>query len=101
MTAEEWKALTPEQQAEAYERQKKIDQYDADVRVCRGEAERKAVVKFPVGRTGGSLSGVSGRQGEMEISLGLDWEFYRRCMERAGWEMSPFMERIRPGSGGR
>lgn len=95
MTEQEWKALTPEKKKEAWESQNKIERHDADDVRCRKEAERKILIAFPAGGTP-----VVAR-GEMEISLGSDGEFYRRCMEKAGWEIPLIIDRSRTGDAGK
>jgi hypothetical protein len=91
MTEQEWKALAPGQKKETRESQDKIERHDADDVRCRKEAQRKILISFPAGGTP-----VVAR-GEMEISLGSDGEFYRRCMEKAGWEIPQIIDRTRTG----
>jgi hypothetical protein len=92
MTEEEWYALTPEERAEAAERKKQLEQYDADAFRCRREAERKIGVKYPVAMN---------TAGKTDISMGIDREQYRRCMEEAGWELPVIIDKTRTGDEGK
>ncbi len=91
MTEKEWNALTPKQQADARERQKEVYRYEADAQRCHRGAERKVVVKFPAGGLQLNSFG-SSHQGGYEISMGEDGEFYRQCMEKAGWDVRLFID---------
>lgn len=92
MTTQEWNSLTLEERKKASNKQESIDRYDADALRCRKDAERKIGVRYPQG--GLSFKGV-GSYGMVEISLGVDGERYRQCMEEAGWEVKLIIEKNR------
>ena len=84
MTEQEWNALTSEQQSVALERQKQTDKLEADVWRCRKESEK--ILRINI--YGFSFMD-SPKVGEIEVHLGEDFDYYGRCMERAGWKISP------------
>jgi hypothetical protein len=93
MSKQEWHALTPQQQAEAHEKQEKIGRYEADDMRCRKDAERKVNIRYPQGSFSSNQGRLVTAQGEMDILLGVEGELYRRCMVKAGWEVQLTMEK--------
>jgi hypothetical protein len=79
MAKPEWEGLSAEQQAAARLRQQEMDRYDADAWRCHREVAQKVMIGYKIG---------FGQQpGQIEVRLGEDWDRFRACMGKAGWEM--------------